>query len=40
MNGSCDTEACLSLYGDLQSSTTSIYTISETPVPDGTFIIQ
>jgi hypothetical protein len=26
MNNSCDTYACLSLFGDLQSTTTSIYT--------------
>ena len=37
---SCDTEACHSVFGDLQNTFTSIYSRSETPLPDGTFIFS
>src|SRR5690606_21942704 len=40
---SCDIEACLSLFGDLSTTTASIYTKTatpQTPHPDGTFLFS
>jgi hypothetical protein len=43
VNNSCDTNLCLSLFGDLQNTVTSIYkktSSAGTPLPDGTFIFS